>query len=73
MPGADKFQHSPIIDSVVFNRTKNMFQKIKYMVGHLKNPKDFRLIFRASEHGFRAEAFHEKCNNIMDTLTLVRT
>jgi hypothetical protein len=31
------------------------------------------LMFRASDHGFSAKAFHAKCDNIEDTLTLVRT
>ena len=30
-------------------------------------------LFRASEHGFSAEAFHQKCDNQEDTLVLVRT
>ena len=30
-------------------------------------------LFKASENGFRAAAFHEKCDNISDTLVLVRT
>ena len=30
-------------------------------------------LFKASEHNFRAVAFHKKCNNISDTLVLVRT
>ena len=31
------------------------------------------ILFRASEHGFSAKAFHEKCDNQEDTLVLVRT
>ena len=30
-------------------------------------------LFKASEHGFSAKAFHEKCDNQEDTLVLVRT
>ena len=30
-------------------------------------------LFRASEHGFSAKAFHQKCDNQEDTLVLVRT
>jgi hypothetical protein len=30
-------------------------------------------IFRASEHGFKVGAFHAKCDNLEDTLTIVRT
>lgn len=31
------------------------------------------LLFRASEHGFKASAFHEKCDKKVDTVVLVRT
>ena len=31
------------------------------------------LLYRGSEHGFRAAAFHEKCGEAENTLTLVRT
>ena len=31
------------------------------------------MIFRASEHGFKASAFHKNCDNINDTLVLVRS
>jgi hypothetical protein len=31
------------------------------------------LLFRASEHGFDAQKFHQSCDNIQDTVTLVRT
>ena len=34
---------------------------------------EVELIFKASEHNFRADAFHEKCDNKLDTLTLIRT
>ena len=32
-----------------------------------------QLIFRASEHSFSSQTFHEKCDGIADTLTLIRT
>ena len=49
MPGADKFDHSPLLDSVVLNKTKKgLFEKIKFFMKALDQPKDFRLIFRAS-------------------------
>ena len=31
------------------------------------------LLYRASEHKFSAQSFHKKCDNIADTLTLVKT
>ena len=39
----------------------------------LNNPVKIKRIFRASEFDFKASAFHEKCDNINDTLVLVRT
>ena len=39
----------------------------------LSNPRQLRLLFRASEHGFKVAKFHEHCDNIENTLTLVRT
>jgi hypothetical protein len=33
----------------------------------------FQLLFRGSEHDFKAAAFHKHCDNIEDTLTLVCT
>jgi hypothetical protein len=31
------------------------------------------LLYRASEHGFTAQAFHSKCDNVANTLTVVKT
>ena len=31
------------------------------------------MLFRASEHGFSAKAFHQKCDNQEDTLVIIRT
>ena len=74
MPGADKFDHSPLLDSTVLNYTKKgMFEKIKFMVKALNEPSDFKLLYRASEHNFSGEVFHEKCDEVADTLTLVYT
>lgn len=39
----------------------------------LDHPKKVELIFRASQYQFSAGAFHHKCDNIEDTLTLVKT
>ena len=36
-------------------------------------PNEVKLLFRASEHNFSAKAFHQKCDNIEDTLVLIRT
>ena len=32
-----------------------------------------QLLFRASEHNFKIDKFHEKCDNIKDTFVLIRT
>jgi hypothetical protein len=34
---------------------------------------DKLLLFRASEHQFKAAKFHQVCDNIPDTVTIVRT
>ena len=39
----------------------------------LSNPVRIERIFRASEHNFKAAAFHQYCDNKEDTLVLVRT
>lgn len=39
----------------------------------LNNPKKLELKFRASEHGFKSQAFHQKCDGILNTLTVVKT
>ena len=39
----------------------------------LSKPKQLKLLFRASEHNYKAEAFHRFCDNIEDTLTIART
>ena len=39
----------------------------------LGDPKKLNLVFRASEHGFKALAFHEKCDNLPNTLTIIKT
>ena len=48
-------------------------EQLKFLKEILNCPVRVEKLFRASEHGFMAAAFHEKCNNINDTLILVRT
>ena len=36
----------------------------------LNHPKALKLLFRGSEHGFSALAFHECCDNIANTFTI---
>ena len=42
-------------------------------MSELKNPSKITLLFRGSEHKYSAEKFHDMCDNIPHTLTLVRT
>ena len=37
------------------------------------NGKDFKLLYRATRDGFSAQSFHSKCDNIPNTLTVVKT
>ena len=48
-------------------------EQIEFLMKSLKSPRKVELIFRASEHNFSAAAFHQKCDNKADTLTLIRT
>ncbi len=38
-----------------------------------KNIKSAKLLYRATEDSFKVSKFHEKCDNILDTLTIVQT
>ena len=35
--------------------------------------KELACIYRGSEHGFKANDFHRRCDNIASTLTIIRT
>jgi hypothetical protein len=39
----------------------------------LDNPKNMELLYRGSENKFSAAAFHAKCGDVENTLTLIRT
>ena len=39
----------------------------------MDNPYKIKRIFKASEHNFSVTAFHKKCDEILNTLVLVRT
>lgn len=53
--------------------------KITQEVGYLKtlfvksSVKKFTLLFRASENKFSADSFHKCCDNVTQTLTLIKT
>ena len=59
-------EESKILSSLDSN--KHIF--LHYSLGH---PKRLKLLFRASEHKFKVQAFHKFCDDIEDTLTVVRT
>ena len=67
------------IDSLIFkgdlppNNKELNAKQLKYLTEILNKPNRMDLLFRASEHDFRAAAFHEKCDNKADTVVLVRT
>lgn len=48
-------------------------QQAQFLMRALSNPKRLELLYRGSENGFSAAAFHQKCDSIPNTLTLVRT
>ena len=47
-------------------------EQAEFLLEILGNPKKITRIFRASEHAFSAAAFHNKCDGVSNTLTLVR-
>lgn len=38
-----------------------------------RNEQEWTLLYRASEHGFKASDFHAKCDNIPKTLTVIKS
>ena len=57
------------IDSrIVLGKNENSF-----IEDTLGDPKKLNLVFRASEHDFKAQTFHEKCDNLPHTLTIIKT
>ena len=45
----------------------------QFLYDSLNKPKELKLLFRASDHEFKAAAFHQKCDNIANTLVVIRT
>ena len=60
------------LDSEVLKMKGSVAIDLAYLNQIFKNPKGYKLLYRASNHAFSAQAFHQNCNNIRDTLTLVR-
>ena len=48
-------------------------EDIHFLMKTLKEPVLFKLIFRASKYQFKASRFHGYCDDVNDTLVLVRT
>ena len=61
------------IDSEVLRMAGAVSKHTQFISDSLCRPSSLRLLFRASEHQFRAKAFHSKCDGINDTFVLVRT
>jgi hypothetical protein len=59
-----KFE-SKILDS----KLENQLEKLCGFAAEQK----WKLLYRASEHGFMAQSFHSKCDNVPCTLTIVRS
>ena len=45
----------------------------QFIADSLNKPKKLQLLFRASEHQFKAAAFHKHCDGIADTFVIART
>ena len=66
----------PFINEIVLSSHvlwKEEKGKFQYLMQALDRPKKMDLIFRASQHYFSAGAFHHKCDNVEDTLVLIKT
>ena len=77
-PLSTKIEDFTNYNSVIGKCSKSLLDQLKSeQMGFLKEilgkPTRIERVFRASDHGFSAITFHEKCNNINDTLVLVRT
>ena len=61
------------IDSEVLRMTGAVSKHTQFISDSLCRPSAMRLLFRASEHKFSAEAFHRHCDRAENTFVLVRT
>ena len=57
------------LDSKIIN--VDQYQKLKKLLP--KEPNSFELLYRASDNQFLAKKFHEKCDGIENTVTIVET
>ena len=61
--------------SEIFNNStiiQNETEDFEYFLNLFRSFKEFRLIYRGSESGFRAQNFHEQCDNKGPTITLIK-
>jgi hypothetical protein len=58
------FQHSSILN---LTQRTNLLKLTEFSI------EKWKLIYRASLHGFRASDFHEKCDGVSKTLTIIRS
>lgn len=65
----DQLLDKDLIDSVILNNCQEYNNLMKLC--DFENQK-WKLIYRASRDGFRAEDFHLKCNDHFNTLTLIK-
>jgi hypothetical protein len=71
-PRSHDFSNS--IDSLIIRQgDKDADKHLQLLRESFGQPAQLERIFRASEHGFSAAAFHKHCNDIEDTLTILRT
>ena len=64
---------SAILEDLVRETKNPNDDQVKYLRKILNNPTKIERIFKTSEHQLKTSAFHERCDNIKKTLTLVRT
>jgi hypothetical protein len=53
--------------------SKLTFSQLVFLGNSLKQPKSLKLLFRASSHEFKAAKFHQYCDDMENTLTIVKT
>eukprot|EP01084_Bolivina_argentea_P140209 246568_1 len=46
---------------------------VQSLLAKISNIKRFNLLFRATEHGFKAKDFHNKCDNDGQTITIIKS
>ena len=61
------------IDSAVLRRKGAINKEVDFIYECLQQPTKLQLLYRASDHGFKVDAFHAACDTVNDTLVLLRT